>query len=170
MKEQLISLDRETLIGMLDDFAKNWLAHDGLWFQAIERHTNMTTAIELDEQAWAKFSAIEAKRIMARHQIKSGSGLEGLHKALQFRMYALLNIQKFANVTESSFEFYMVDCRVQRARREKGLPAFPCKSVGIIEYDLFARTIDERITTSCICCPPDPQAGADHWCGWKFCI
>jgi hypothetical protein len=107
---------------------------------------------------------------MARHQIKPGSGLEGLRKALQYRMYALLNIQKFANITESSFEFYMVDCRVQRARRDKGLPAFPCKSVGIIEYDVFARTIDERILTTCVCCPPDPQAGADHWCGWKFSI
>ncbi len=170
MTDQLAELDTQTLRGMLDDFAKNWLAHDGLWFQAIEQKSGMETAIELDQQAWAKFSSIEAKRIMARHNIAQGSGLEGLRKALGFRMYALLNTQKFANVTDSSFEFYMVDCRVQKARREKGLTPFPCKSVGIIEYDVFARTIDPRITTTCICCPPDSQAGENHWCGWKFSI
>ena len=24
-------LDREQLLGVIEDFAKNWLAHDGLW-------------------------------------------------------------------------------------------------------------------------------------------
>lgn len=170
MNEQLNNLDRETLVGMLEDFAKNWLAHDGLWFQQVEQKAGMPTAIELDEAAWAKFSAIEARRIMARHRIPPGSGLAGLQRALQFRLYALLNTQKVENITDTSFEFYMVECRVQRARKDKGLAAFPCKSVGVIEYDVFARTIDERITTTCICCPPDLQAGTDYWCAWKFSI
>jgi hypothetical protein len=170
MNEQLKDLDRETLVGMLEDFAKNWLAHDGLWFQAVEQKAGIATAIELDEAAWSKFSAIEAKRIMARHKIPPRSGLDGLRKALQFRLYALLNTQKIENITDGSFEFFMVECRVQRARKDKGLAVFPCKSVGVIEYDVFAKTIDERITTTCICCPPDPQAGTDHWCGWKFAI
>ena len=30
-------LDKDTLIDLLEDSAKNWLAHDGLWFQAVER-------------------------------------------------------------------------------------------------------------------------------------
>ncbi len=163
-------LDRETLEGMLEDFAKNWLAHDGLWFQAIENKINMETAIELDTIAWKKFTVVEAKRIMERHKIPVNSGLEGLKKALGFRLYACLNKQEIRNETENSFEFYMVDCRVQSARRRKELPLFPCKSVGIEEYSYFARTIDERIKTSCIACPPDKQAGIDFFCGWKFSI
>jgi hypothetical protein len=170
MIEQLAGLDRETLVGMLEDFAKNWLAHDGLWFQAIEQKAGMTTALELDEAAWAKFSEIEAKRIMARHLIPPHSGLEGLRKALQYRLYALLNTQRVAEITPHSFDFFMVDCRVQYARRQKNLPPFPCKSVGLTEYSVFARTIDDRIATACLCCPPDPQAGGDHWCGWRFSI
>lgn len=166
----LADLDRETLEGMLIDFAKNWLAHDGLWFQAVENEIDMETAIELDRQAWEKFTVIEAKRIMARHNIAEDSGLEGLKKALGFRLYALLNTQSIGNETDKSFDFFMQECRVQSARRRKNLPLFPCKSVGIVEYANFATTIDPRIKTECICCPPDPEAGKDFYCGWRFSI
>ena len=168
MLTQLKDLDRAQLEGMLTDFAKNWLAHDGLWFQAVERAHDMEEAIELDRQAWERFTVIEAKRIMARHGIEEGSGLDGLKKALGFRLYAVLNEQEVRNETDTSFEFYMVDCRVQSARDRKQMPLFPCKSVGIVEYAGFAKTIDSRIETECIACPPDPEAGKGFYCGWRF--
>jgi hypothetical protein len=65
--------------------------------------------------------------------------------------------------------FVMRDCRVQAARQRKGLPDFPCKTVGIAEYTGFARTVDPRIETRCIACPPDPHP-ADAWCSWEFII
>ena len=167
---QLAELDRATLEKMILDFAKNWLAHDGLWFQAVEKHYGMEKAIELDTEAWEKFTVLEAKRIMELHQIPPNSGLEGLKKALGYRLYAVLNEQEIRNETEKSFEFYMVDCRVQSARHRKQLPLFPCKSVGIVEYSGFAHTVDERIKTEVLCCPPDPEAGKDHFCGWRFSI
>jgi len=168
--KQLEHLSRETLETMLIDFAKNWLAHDGLWFQAAEKQYGLKKAIELDTEAWTQFTVIEAKRIMALHNIQANSGLEGLKKALGYRLYAFLNLQEIRNETPTSFEFYMVDCRVQSARKRKGLALFPCKLVGIEEYAGFARTIDSRIRTSVICCPPDPDAGRDFFCGWKFWI
>jgi hypothetical protein len=168
--DNIENLDQETLQGMLADFAKNWLAHDGLWFQAVEKQYGLEKAIELDTEAWRQFTVIEAKRIMERHQIKDGSGLAGLKKALGFRLYAVLNKQEIRNETENSFEFYMVDCRVQSARQRKGLMLFPCKSVGVVEYSGFARTIDPRIKTEVICCPPDREAGKDFFCGWRFSI
>lgn len=61
----------------------------------------------------------------------------------------------------------MRDCRVQSARRRKGLPDFPCKPVGIVEYTVFARTIDPRLRTRCITCPPDPRVG-ELACSWEF--
>lgn len=170
MMDAIKKLDRETLEGMLVDFAKNWLAHDGLWFQAVERHSDMKTAIDLDTQAWERFTVIEAKRIMKLHGIPENSGLEGLKKALQYRLYAVLNVQEIRNETPNSFEFYMVDCRVQSARHRKQMPLFPCKSVGLVEYTEFARTVDPRIKTQVVCCPPDPEAGKDHFCGWRFFI
>jgi len=168
--DTIASLPRETLEKMIEDFAKNWLAHDGLWFQAVEQRYGIDIAIELDTQAWRQFTVIEAQRIMALHNIAPNSGLDGLRKALGFRHYAMLNQQEIRNETARSFEFYMVDCRVQSARRRKQLPLFPCKSVGLVEYEWFAKTIDPRIKTDCLCCPPDPQAGAEYFCGWRFSI
>lgn len=168
--EKFEELDREQLEGMLIDFAKNWLAHDGLWFQAVEKQFGMEKAIELDTESWYSFSVIEARRIMSRHDIAEGSGLDGLKKALGFRLYAMLNQQEIKNETENSFEFYMVDCRVQSTRARKGMELFPCKSVGKVEYERFASAIDSQITTEVICCPPDKEAGKDFYCGWKFSI
>ena len=170
MIEHIASLSRESLEAMLEDFAKNWLAHDGLWFQAVEKQYGLQKAIELDTEAWEQFTVIEARRIMALHHIPPHSGLEGLKKALGYRLYAVLNIQEIRNETPSSFEFYMVDCRVQSARHRKGLALFPCKSVGLVEYAGFAKTIDARIRTEIICCPPDPEAGKAFYCGWRFSI
>jgi len=160
-------LSREQLIGMLDDFAKNWLAHDGLWFQAVEQKFGMDAAIAADTEAWRQFTVIEARRIMQRHGIPEHSGLAGLKKALAYRLYARLNVQQISEETEYGFVFQMNDCRVQSARKRHGLPDFPCKSVGIVEYSEFARTIDSRITTACIACPPDKHP-AEFYCAWQF--
>ena len=167
--ENLKDLPRQTLEGMLEDFAKNWLAHDGLWFQAVEKECDLKTAIKLDTEAWDSFTRIEARRIMARHGIKGNGGLDALKKALEYRLYAVLNKQIIAEETQDSFIFKMIDCRVQSARKRKKMPLFPCKSVGIVEYTEFARTIDPRIKTECVACPPD-EMERDYYCGWKFSI
>ncbi|MCX6825768.1 MAG: DUF6125 family protein [candidate division Zixibacteria bacterium] len=169
MDDKLKELSRETLEGMLFDFAKNWLAHDGLWFQEVERECGMATTIKLDKAAWEQFTKIEAKRIMERHNIPPNGGLPALKKALGLRLYALLNEQAITEETAESFVFRMVDCRVQSARKRKNLSLFPCKSVGIVEYTQFARTIDARIKTECIACPPDDGKN-DFYCGWRFSI
>ncbi len=166
-RRELERLPKEFLIDLLEDAAKNWLAHDGLWFLACEARLGMEGAIELDRQAWEKFTVIEAKRIMARHGIPPNSGLEGLKKALAYRLYAHLNIQEIVEETENSLVFRMNDCRVQSARTRDGRPDFPCKLVGLVEYTKFAQTIDPRIKTECLSCPPDKHP-AEYYCAWKF--
>jgi hypothetical protein len=92
-----------------------------------------------------------------------------LKKALQFRLYAFVNEQSFAEETASSFIFRMDECRVQNARKRKGLDDYPCKSGGLVEYTTFAEAIDKRIKTKCICCPPDNHP-EEYFCAWKFSI
>jgi hypothetical protein len=162
-------LTKEELIELLKDAAKNWLAHDGLWFQAVENKCGIDAAIELDGQAWKQFTQIEAKRIMKRFTIKPGGGIPALIQALKFRLYAFINVQEVTEVSENRCLFRMVNCRVQETRKRKNLPDFPCKPVGIIEYTYFAKTIDPRIKTRCIACPPDPHPD-DYYCCWEFTI
>ncbi len=57
-------MTREELLKSLQLFAKNWLAHDGCWFLAAEEQLGIAAAIELDTASWARFAAVEARRIM----------------------------------------------------------------------------------------------------------
>ncbi len=166
---QLAGLSQQELIGLLEDAAKNWLAHDGLWFQAVESKYGMEAAIEADKEAWRRFTVIEARRIMERHKIAKGGGIAALVRALSFRLYAYINRQEVIEETDRRVVFRMLNCRVQSARQRKGLPDFPCKPVGLVEYEWFAKTIDERIQTRCLFCPPDPHP-SDAWCAWEFFI
>jgi hypothetical protein len=157
-------MSREELLKALEMFAKNWLAHDGCWFLAAERHHGLQTAIQLDTEAWEQFAAVEARRILSTFSVPE-RGLRALDKALGLRMYSLINQQR-SEWTNEGLRFYMDVCRVQEARRRKGLPDFPCKPVGMVEFSTFARTIDSRISTTCLYCPPD--ASKAGYCGWEF--
>ncbi len=165
--KEIQDLPKEELLEILTDFAKNWLAHDGLWFRVVEDEFGLEKTIELDRRAWEKFTVIEAKRIMKRLELEPGGGIPALIQALKFRLYARLNTQEITEVTPERCVFRMRSCRVQDARKRQGLPDFPCKPVGIVEYSLFARSIDPRLKTRCITCPPDPHP-PDVWCAWEF--
>jgi len=163
----LRSLENEDLVRIVMDDAKNWLAHDGLWFQAVERAHGMEAAIDADRAAWQRFAVVEATRIMDRLRMKVGGGIPALLEWARHRLYARLNTQQATEVSDTRSVFVMRDSRVQSARKRKGLPEFPCKSVGIVEYAEFARTVDPRIETRCIARPPDDHPD-DLWCAREF--
>jgi hypothetical protein len=164
--DQIANLPKEELLKLIEVYARNWLAHDGCWFLAAEEKYGLDTAIELDKRSWERFAAIEAQRIMKAFQIPENGGLKSLEKAFGYRLYAPLNVQKAEWPDTERLVFRMMTCRVQDARRRKGLPDFPCKPVGIVEFSTFAKTVDERIETRCLGCPPDPVK--DFMCGWEF--
>ena len=166
MKE-VKDLTREELLEFWTDASKNWLAHDGLWFREVENKYGLEAAMELDQKAWEKFTVIEAQRIMKRLGMEPGGGIPALVQALKFRLYALINVQEVKEVSDTRCVFRMNKCRVQDARKRQGLSDFPCKTVGIVEYSGFAKTIDPRIKTTCLICPPDPHP-PDVWCAWEF--
>ena len=105
MSEVLKELSKDDLIKLIVTGAKNWLAHDGLWFQAVERKRGIHEAMDADVDAWRMFSPIEAKRIMEFLGIKPGGGLEALKTALQYRLYAHLNKQSIEDTDANKFVF-----------------------------------------------------------------
>ncbi|MEW6276162.1 MAG: DUF6125 family protein [Bacillota bacterium] len=163
----LASLSKEELIAMVLDFAKRWLAHDGLWFQTIEEKHGLDEAVAVDAAAWGKFAAVEARRIMDLHGISPNGGLAALKKALRLRQYSFLTEQEIIDEAPERFIFRMNTCRVQITRKRKGLADFPCKPVGIAEFTSFAQAIDPRINVRCLTCPPDEHP-ENYFCVWEF--
>ena len=167
LPQPLLKMSKESLQQLLDSVAVNWLANDGVWFQAVEFTSGMVDAKRCNDSCWAFFSPFEAWSIKHFLNLPPEAGLEGLKKALNFRVYARINTQQIIEESSDSIVFQMNECRVQSARKRKGLDDYPCKSGGVVEYTYFARSIDSRITTECIACPPD--AHPDQWyCAWRF--
>lgn len=163
----LLELPEDKMDSLKESVAANWLANDGIWFQSVEFTNNMNDAKSCNDSSWEKFSPLEAWSIKRFLNMPENPGLEGLKQALQFRLYAFINTQSITDETENSFIFRMNDCRVQSARKRKGLDDYPCKSAGWVEYSTFAEAIDHRIRTECVACPPDKHP--EEWfCAWKF--
>ncbi|NWF95128.1 MAG: hypothetical protein HXY34_03210 [Candidatus Thorarchaeota archaeon] len=160
-------MTREDLLRLVDMYAKAWQAMDGAYFLSIEQAYGMEAAIEMDKAAWRIFSPIEAKRIMKEFEIPENGGLKALERALGLRVYAVLNEQTTEWKDDRTLVFTMKGCRVQTARKRKGLPDHPCKPVGMIEYEEFAKAVDPRIKTRCLFCPPDDHPD-DAYCSWEF--
>lgn len=165
----LADLPREKLSELLDAVSANWLVNDGVWFQAVESVHGMNEAKRCNDSTWAKFSPVEANLIKRFLGLGDRPGLEGLKIALGFRVYANINIQSIVDEGTGSFIFRMDECRVQSARKKKKMADYPCKSAGLVEYSYFARTIDPRIETECIGCPPDDHP-EEWYCAWRFSI
>ena len=167
-QELLQSLSKEKLIRLIEDYSKNWLAMDGVWFQSVEHMRGMDEAMHHDAEAWKRYTVIEGKRIKQFLELPEYPGLEGLALALQFRFYANLNEADIIWEDEKTTLIYRTrECRVQQARERKGMPFHPCKPVGEIEYAGFARAIDERIACQCLSCFPD-ITDLSCCCAWKF--
>ncbi|MCQ2550742.1 MAG: DUF6125 family protein [Clostridia bacterium] len=167
--ENLMKYSKEELIELIDIYSKNWLAMDGVWFQSVEGKFGMDEAMFHDVEIWKKFTVIEAKKIKKFLGLEERPGLKGLEKALMLRFYANLN-ENFIEYDETGALIYTVTkCRVQHAREAKGMELHPCKPVGEVEYAGFAKTIDERIKTSCVSCYPDITDNTCS-CKWRFYI
>ncbi|MBR0455763.1 MAG: GNAT family N-acetyltransferase [Firmicutes bacterium] len=182
MNEELKKLSKEQLIELAEIYSKDWLACDGLWFQAVEKRQGMDGAMDCDKEIWRSFTVIEAKRIKEFLKLPERAGLEGLEKAMRFRLYANLNDEEYIQLrgetdsseassseTSSKMIYRTLNCRVQRARSRKGMEWHPCKAIGEIEYADFAKVIDDRISCKCISCYPDiTESEREGCCAWEF--
>ncbi|MBF0231885.1 MAG: cytosolic protein [Desulfamplus sp.] len=160
-------LSKSELLDLIEKMGINWLANDGIWFQAVENQYNMNDAKRCNDTCWGRFSPFEALRVKKLLDLPENGGIPALKKALAFRMYAAINKQSIEDVNDNCIIFRMNECRVQSARKRKGLDDYPCKSGGLVEYPTFAVTIDSRISTECAGCPPDKHP-EEWYCAWKF--
>ncbi len=164
----LVNMEKAKLISLINALSANWLTNDGTRFRAVEDNHDMYTSKRCNDTCWTRYSPVEASIIKSFLNLPQQSGLDGLEQALKFRLYANINEQ---TIERSGDELVLriVKCLVQKTRGSQGLPDYPCKSAGIAEFETFARTIDTRIKTDCISCPPDKHP-KEWMCAWRFYI
>ena len=163
----LDNLSEEQLKELVRIYARNLYALDGVWFQSVEHKEGMDEAMLHDENAWRRFTVTEARRIKNFLQLPEQSGLDGLEKALSLRFSALANPKVEIVRDNNTLVYRVVDCRVQTARKNKGMAYHPCKSAGIIEHEYFGKEIDSRIECEAISCFPD-VTDETCACAWRY--
>jgi len=166
INEYLNEFSKEELISLIEIYSKNWLALDGLWFQEFEKAYGMDAAMDHDCAMWEKFTVIEAKKIKEFLKLPERGGYDALDKALRLRFYCNFSKDEIIR-EEDSLTYRILECRVQHARELKGMEFHPCRDVGVIEYGMFARTIDDRFECECLSCYPIVNDSSCH-CAWKF--
>jgi len=163
----LDKLSKEQLTELVKIYARNLFAMDGVWFQSVEKEYGMDVAMHHDREIWRRFTETEARRIKKFLDLPDNAGLDGLEKALQLRFPALANEEIELTRKSDSLIYKIIDCRVQTARKNKGMPYHPCVSAGIIEHTYFANIIDDRIECEVLSCYPE-VTDADCACSWHF--
>lgn len=159
-------LSEAELDSLLESLAKLWLGLDGVWFQAVESFAGMDGAKRVNDTCWARFAPLEALRLKAVLGLTGRGGLDVLEAALAIRPGSRASDVAITREGDTLTLRY-VSCRVQAARRRKGMEDYPCKSAGVTEFTGFARYIDPRISCQCLACPPDPL-GEGEFCSWRF--
>lgn len=163
--ERFEDLTREELLKLIQVYAKYWLANDGCFFLAGEEEFS-SFATELDVKERKQTAASEGRRLMKAFKISPNGGLKALEKTLRYRLYTAINRQKIEWANVNTLSLKMLECRLQKKLRERGLPSFHCKELGLAGFREFAKTVDPRIRVRCISCPPDPVS--DSYCLWEF--
>jgi|WetSurMetagenome_2_1015567.scaffolds.fasta_scaffold39608_3 hypothetical protein len=166
--ETIQKLSADELSDLADEMSKNWVACDGIWFQSVEQNYDyeMHTTKRINDSNWFRFSNVEANLIMQRFNLPQNGGLDILKEALSHRLYARICESEFEE-TPGKLILKINHCRVQDARKKRGLADYNCKSSGVAEYSYFAAAVNPEIRVKCLVCPPDPHP-REYWCAWEF--
>ncbi|BDC35932.1 DUF6125 family protein [Candidatus Methanoliparum sp. LAM-1] len=89
----LLKIDEEQLDSLIKSIGTNWLANDGVWFQTVEAERGMNDAKRCNDSCWSRFSPFEAYSIKNLLKLENQPGLDGLAKALNYRLYSVINKQ-----------------------------------------------------------------------------
>ncbi len=165
--QRVKDMERGELAAAVRALAVNWYVGDGIWFQELEALYDMDLAKRANDSVWARYAPYEAEDIRLFLGLPPACGLQGLRAALPLRSAALINTYAYEWDTAGALLLRVQECRIQTARRRRGLPDYPCKSAGLVEHVFFARALDPRIEIQCLGCPPEEHAG-DWCCAWRF--
>ena len=155
-KKTIETLEKEELRELLEIHGGLWLTIDGLWIQAIEREYGTEKCRQIYTGIFGQYAIIEARRIMRFLGIQEGTATVDDYVAARGMISKAVKCE-YDRISDKETIMSIINCRPQQARKEKGQPVFPCKSIEFADLVASLKQSNPKLKGECLFCPPDER-------------
>ncbi len=168
LKQDLMSLPKETLAEMVNVWLKSYWTNQNYWMVYTEEAFGFEAAGRMDEKVWGKAGPVQAYRL--KKILNLGDDVQAL--ATMFKLTAPQWVPagfewSITEVTELKLGFTVHKCPMGTYRKKNNLDLLPCKNFSPPLYIGMSKVINEKFETTCRHAHPDPPKD-NVMCQWEF--